>query len=182
MSLWRNLKAAHAEAQRIHDEEFARVVDLPPTAELAAQLIAAFGSDGRKPGKPLTQYDLVKWVLRRSEFTSRAQQARSFTKLVAPVREALQVLEHSELVYHNVGGEGKAENWRLTNRGLSALYDGYDAVAQCISRRDAALPPEPDPPARSAAERLEQLATLRAAGAISELEYTTRRERIIDTL
>ncbi|OBF04479.1 hypothetical protein A5730_18145 [Mycobacterium sp. ACS4054] len=179
MSLLRTLKAARAEVRRARDDEFARVVDLPPTAELAAQLMAAFGSDGPKPGKPLTQYDFLRWVLRRTEFTSRGQRAMSLKKLVAPVREALQVLEHCELVYLSVGGEGKVDNWRPTNRGLTALAGGHDAVAQCISRRDAARSSDP---VDSAAERLRQLETLRAAGAISELEYTAKRGLIVDTL
>ncbi|OBG97418.1 hypothetical protein A9X05_05385 [Mycobacterium sp. E3298] len=135
MSLLGTLKAARAEARRARDAEFARLVALPPTEELAAQLMAAFGPDGPKRGKPLTEYDFIKWVLRRAEFTSRGQRAMSFKKLVGPVREALQVLEHSELVYLSVGGEGKLDNWHPTNRGMVALDEGYDAVAQCISAR-----------------------------------------------
>ncbi len=50
------------------------------------------------PGKPLTQHDLIGWMLSQYEFSSRALKALAYQKLEAPIREALQVLEHAEHV------------------------------------------------------------------------------------
>jgi hypothetical protein len=43
-------------------------------------------------------------------------------------------------------------------------------------------PPVPQPPAPSVAQRLQELETLRANGAISETEYTAKRQEIISNL
>jgi hypothetical protein len=43
-------------------------------------------------------------------------------------------------------------------------------------------PPDLVPPTSSSAQRLQELEALRATGAISDAEYTAKRERIIDEL
>ena len=58
-------------------------------AHLAAPLMQAFGSDGPKRGKSLTQHDLVKWLLSQYEFSSRALKALAYQKIDAAIREAL---------------------------------------------------------------------------------------------
>ena len=95
------------------------------------------------------------------------------------MREALQVLEHAELVYLTVESEGP-DNWRATRSGLAALAGGSNVVTQRITERTSAAPVSP--PAQSTAHRLQELEGLRATGVISQAEYTAKRERIIDEI
>jgi hypothetical protein len=147
---------------------------LPLPEDLAAELLPAFGSDGLSAGKPLTQHALVQWQLGKYEFKSRGHRLIGSQKLEAPVREALQILEHAELVYLTVESE-RPEKCTITGRGLQALRGGKDAVRQRISERNGATTP-------SSAQRLQELEALRSTGAISEAEYTTKRAQIIDEI
>lgn len=171
-----NLKAAWAEGKRAAEAELERALPLQSAADLAAPLMQAFGSDGPKRGKPLTQHDLVGWMLSQYEFSSRALKALAYQKLEAPIREALQVLEHAEFVYITVDSE-RPDKWTATSSGLAALARGKDVVRQHISERTGAVPP-PKP----IAERLQELDNLRSTGVISEAEYTSKRGQIIDEL
>jgi hypothetical protein len=99
-----------------------------------------------------------------------------YGRLEAPVREALQVLEHAELVYITVREES-ADNWRATRLGLEALRGGYEVVRQRIKERTGGGAPAP-----SAAQRLDELETLRSAGVISEAEYSAKRQQIINEI
>jgi hypothetical protein len=100
-----NLKTAWAEGKRSAEAEIERVMPMQSAAHLAAPLMQAFGSDGPKRGKSLTQHDLVKWMLSQYEFSSRALKALAYQKIDAAIREALQVLEHAELVYITVDSD-----------------------------------------------------------------------------
>jgi hypothetical protein len=95
-----------------------------------------------------------------------------------PVMEILQIL--------------KSNNIPLTDGGLDLRSN--PAVAQQVKevfRRAAAQPasqPAPAaqplfaPPAPSSAQRLQELEALRATGAISDAEYTTKRQQIISQI
>lgn len=176
----KSFKDAWAQAGADMDQEFARVMDFPPVAEIATELMAAFGPDGPKRGKPLTLNDLREWWLDRYDFADRRQRVVCSTRLRrgggGPIREALQVLEHAELVYLTVRTD-REDVWTATNVGLSALADGRDAVAERVGRRVAgSAAAEP----KSAADRLQELETLRSAGVITDAEYAAKREHIID--
>ena len=95
-----NLKTAWAEGKRSAEAEIERVMPTQSAAHLAAPLMQAFGSDGPKRGKSLTQHDLVKWMLSQYEFSSKALKALAYQKIDAAIREALQVLEHAACLQH----------------------------------------------------------------------------------
>ena len=171
-----NLKTAWAEGKRSAEAEIERVMPMQSAAHLAAPLMQAFGSDGPKRGKSLTQHDLVKWMLSQYEFSSRALKALAYQKIDAAIREALQVLEHAELVYISVDSD-QPDKWTATGAGLAALARGKDVVRQHITERTGtASPPKPID------ERLQELDNLRSTGVISEAEYNTKRGQIIDEI
>ncbi|MDT5349882.1 MAG: hypothetical protein QOH91_3169 [Mycobacterium sp.] len=173
-------KAAAAEVERARQAEFERLVAVPPAADLAADLMPAFGPHGAKRGKPLTKDDIAGWMIRDYRLGFR-ERALCLTKLSGPIAEALQVLAHAELVYVTTHSEAP-DNWRATSLGLASLANG--TYRQRISERtDAAPAVAADPPGRqSTAERLQELQTLRAANVISEGEYSAKRAQIINDL
>jgi hypothetical protein len=180
----KSFKTAFAEVNAAEEAEFQRVMALPPAADLAADLMEAFGPDGPKRGKPLTLYDLVDWMLGRYDFSSRRQRVLCSTRLrrnSSPIREALQVLEHAELVYLTIRTDS-ADNWRATSLGLADLASGKDAVRHRISQRSGSAPAPVTQPRQSTAARLGEVEALRAAGAISETEYAAKREQIINEI
>ncbi len=113
--------AAHAEVDRLQA--------LPPP-ELAVEIMCEFAPDGPWDGaSPVTQTTLVQWAgggMRGSERRD----------LEAPILEAMQLLEHAELVYvrqiSHVNGE---RGWCATRFGLATLANGNDAVRQRIQDR-----------------------------------------------
>lgn len=129
---------ARAESQHALEAELQRVVVVPPTAELAAELMPAFGPDGPRRGKSLTHRELIKWMARNFDFKSRAHRLLGSEKLRDPILEALQVLEHAELVRITVDSD-RADNWRATRSGLAALAGGKDVVRQRITMRPGGL-------------------------------------------
>jgi len=98
----------------------------------------------------------------------------------------VQLLEHAGLVYvHSISDEGD-RCWSATQLGLAALASG-DYRQRIQDRTGAAPAPAVPPPAAtpaqvSIAQRLQELQTLRATGAISEAEYTAKREQIINDI
>lgn len=175
------VKEAWAASTAQQEQEFARLMPVPPVPEFAVELMTAFGPGGPKRGKPLTERDLTEWWVDRHEFTSRRQRVLCMGMLRrgrAPFREALQVLEHAELVYLTVRTD-REDIWTATNLGLSALADGRDAVADLVGRRGAG-PVATQP--KSVADRLHELESLRSAGAITDAEYAAKREHIIGEL
>ncbi|WP_414688375.1 hypothetical protein [Mycobacterium sp.] len=181
MAMFKTWKKAMAESKHALESELQRAMPLPPVADLAAEIMPAFGPGGPKPGKSLTLHQLVTWRLGQYEFSSSAKKAIAYPRLETPVREALQVLEHAELVYLTVAEES-ADNWTATRFGLEALRGGKDVVAQRIKERSGAAAAPVTPPQPSTAQRLQELESLLSTGVISESEYTAKREQIINEL
>lgn len=169
-----------AESKHALESELQSAMPLPPVADLAAELMPAFGPIGAKPGRSLTLHQLVKWKLDQYEFSSSAKKAIAYPKLETPVREALQVLEHAELLYLTVAEES-ADKWTATRLGLEALRGGKDVVTQRIKERGG-VGAAPAAPQASTGQRLQELEGLRSTGAISEAEYAAKREQIINEL
>jgi hypothetical protein len=103
--------------------------------DLAAELMAAFGPGGARRSRPdvLTPGELADWLFRlyRSSY---------FQELYSPMREALQLLEHAELVYVRWRYEPTSSDkgnlgWSVTRLGLTTLADGKAAVRQRIKDR-----------------------------------------------
>ena len=182
VAIFKTWKRAMAESKHALEAELQAAMPLPPVADLAAELMPAFGPNGLNPGKPLTLHQLVKWKLDHYEFGSSAKKALGYPRLEAPVREALQVLEHAELLYITVEAES-ADKWTATRSGLEALRGGEDVVRQRIRERSgSAEPANAGPPQPSTGQRLQELESLRSTGVISEAEYTAKREQIINEL
>jgi hypothetical protein len=114
------------------------VCSVPP-GDLAAHLMAAFGPDGsafwgcnftsRWPG--LTEDSLVDWLFRGCPKPIRAHKVQ----MHGPVLEALQVLEHAELVFLSYVSDGDYREWSPTRLGLATLTNGKEAVRQRIKDR-----------------------------------------------
>jgi hypothetical protein len=174
----REARRAKAEAARAED---ARLMALSP-ADLAAELMPAFRPGGAKvsmrPGPDERQ--LAKWLLRNHELSF----AQGLLRL--RVLEAVQLLEHAGLVYVCSISDDGTRFWSATGLGLAALAEGD--CTQRIENRTGAAPAPPvasavvTPPRQSIAQRLQELETLRATGAISEAEYAAKREQIIDEI
>ncbi|AKK26012.1 SHOCT domain-containing protein [Mycobacterium sp. EPa45] len=178
----KGFRQAWADAGADREDEFAQVMKFPPVPELAVELMTAFGASGPRQGKPLTESDLAQWWLDRYEFTSRRQKVLCSAMLRrgrSPIREALQVLEHAELVYLTVRTD-REDNWRATNLGSSILAEGRDAVAERVGQRPGAGAATPTAEPKSAVDRLQELDTLLRAGVISDAEYAAKRQHIID--
>ena len=126
------------------------VASLPP-ADLAAELMPAFGPYGPKGGAALTpgsfendhisRQDLENWLLHVHGYPELGFAQRSYGKLLhGPIREAVQLLEHAELVYvrylgSEYDGVDHWAGWSATRLGLAALAGGKDAVRQRIKDR-----------------------------------------------
>jgi hypothetical protein len=117
------------------------VRDSPP-ADLAAELMAAFhpgGPPGERAseGSSFSPFDLVKWLSR--VYPNPGRCARQATRpLTGPIREAMQLLEHAELVYIRSMpdfDDASNVNWSATRLGLATLASGKAAVRQRIKDR-----------------------------------------------
>jgi hypothetical protein len=116
-----------------------------PPAELAAELMAAFGPDGpSRDGKTISESDLFKWLFRgHINFTDSVNISRNMSlrqeaekEVGSTLREAMQLLEHAELVCVAWWGEFSAHaEWSATRLGLAALSTGKDDVRQRIRDR-----------------------------------------------
>jgi hypothetical protein len=94
-------------------------VNCAPPAELAAELMAAFGPDG--PGSKfsvgLAPGDLVGWLFRGYPNPRRHTHplvGTASSPLHGPMREALQLLEHAELNYISEMESVPSARWRAT--------------------------------------------------------------------
>jgi hypothetical protein len=173
---------------------------LPPTADLAAELMPAFGPDGPRHGKDLCLTDLDRWVLSQMlpQYQHRLSEQslkllRALTRAggtVVPlgleelggIGDAIQLLEHAELVYYSIRDE-RPNCWNATQLGSATLARGKAAVRQHIKDRTGATsaidPSTATLPRPSVAQRLQELETLRATGVITDAEYAAKREQII---
>ena len=102
------------------------LVSVPPEG-LAGVLMPAF-----LDGKDVGEAKLVSWLHRQHPTVADGD----VRWLERPVREALQVLEHAELIYLSRWSDSPPQ-WRITRLGTLCLNEGEDAVRQCIEDRIA---------------------------------------------
>jgi hypothetical protein len=160
-------------------------------ADLATALMPAFGPDGPRRGdKPLEKAHLFNWLRDQHELSLRQLLKYAgnwqegmyvknlYRKLDGRLLEAVQLLQHAELIYESKRTEVTAY-WSATQSGLAALANGD--YRQRIQDRTNAAPASAGvaPPPQSTAQRLQELETLHATGVISDAEYTAKREQII---
>jgi hypothetical protein len=102
-----------------------------PPAELAAEIMAAFGPDGAQ-GRldSLDARGVAIWL-----FRGYPGGHRYATQLENPIREALQLLDHAELVMVSSSSNQGGPSWRATRLGLATLASGKAAVRQRIKDR-----------------------------------------------
>jgi hypothetical protein len=96
-----------------------------PPAELAVELMGAFAQ-----GAELTPQGLASWLVRSSHLGT--------LQLHVPIREAMQLLEHAELVYVSRMSEyvdPQNIQWKATRLGLATVAAGKSAVRQRIKDR-----------------------------------------------
>ena len=101
-----------------------------PPAELAAELMAAFGSAGA-----LSLGDLCfEWLLGSRGYPKPRDY---WDRLLTPLGEALQLLEHAELVYipPDNPSQGRPIKWSATRFGLATMANGKTDVRQRIKDR-----------------------------------------------
>jgi hypothetical protein len=108
---------AEDEAGRV---QFERLMALSP-ADLAAELMPAFGPDGPRHGKDFSSVKLVQWLLRGVRGVGGV--SHPGIKLDAAVQEAMQVLEHAELV-RGIQLRDVGRRWNTTRLGEAALANG----------------------------------------------------------
>jgi hypothetical protein len=98
-------------------QEVARLNALSPS-DLAGEIMAAFGPDGPKCGANVTEDHIATWLFRAyrgaSRYTARVRIA---------ILEALQVLEHAELI--RLDNPWSAPNyWCATRLGWAVIASG----------------------------------------------------------
>ena len=124
---WKNEdKAAREEAAFA---ELDHLRSLPPD-DLALEVLPALGPDGPRGAGFVRVQDICKWLMRSHRVGLKA----SPMQLLIVVREALQRLEHADLVWSQQGEHGL---WKLTRLGEQSLSAG--TAAQYLS------PPAPSP-------------------------------------
>jgi hypothetical protein len=101
-----------------------------PPAELAVELLVAFGPEGQPHSLGLELNGLEEWMFR--SYPKRTGMILRARPVKEPILEALQLLEHSELIYVFTDTD---RYWRATRLGLSILAAGKDAVRQRIKDR-----------------------------------------------
>jgi hypothetical protein len=114
-----------------------------PPAEVATELMAAFGPGGPTNGAGLTRDKLVEWMFRAYPKPGAPGNGMFSVNTAAqypvgrPVLEALQLLEHAELVMYDHWFDHNYPQltWLATRLGLSTLAAGKDAVRQRIADR-----------------------------------------------
>jgi hypothetical protein len=113
-----------------------------PPADLATELMAAFGPHGPGPdGATHSESGLFKWLFRgHVDFTSTTlkdiflrQDAQK--QAGSTLQEAMQLLEHAELVCVMDISDAGTRYWGATSLGLAALSNGKAAVRQRIKDR-----------------------------------------------
>jgi hypothetical protein len=115
-----------------------------PSGDLATELMAAFGPDGRGAERDYVVVDDFLTCLFRgypgqtedtfkNKFKAAEVRARAQRLLVIPLAEAVQLLDHAELVRDAF--EGELGRWHATRFGLATLAQGKAAVRQRIKDR-----------------------------------------------
>ena len=100
--------------------ELERLKGLAPD-ELALEILPALGPDGPRGSRFVQVQDICKWLMRSRRVGLKA----SPMQLLAVVREALQRLEHADLVW-STQSDGPSL-WKLTRLGEQALSGGTAA-------------------------------------------------------
>ena len=102
-----------------------------------------------------------------------------------PLMEILQIYKTNNLPF---GGATDLRNYPAVRQQVMAVVHRaaaqqvHPASAAAAAAQPAAAGPAWTPPRPSASQRLQELETLRASGAISEAEYSAKREKIISEL
>jgi hypothetical protein len=109
------------------------IVAAPP-AELAVELMEAFASNIPRRAPWLGSDDFEEWMFRG--YPQRAGMIVSARPVTEPILEAIQLLEHAELVYVRLLSDYAAgRSWNATRLGLATLADGKGEVRQRIKNR-----------------------------------------------
>jgi hypothetical protein len=128
-------KQDHTADDDVARVNFERLMALS-TTDLAAELMPAFGSDGPKPGKDLNHLVLVSWLLGgyrgAGGVSSRLQPDRA-------VIEALQVLEHADLVTSRTTSP---QRWNASRLGAAAWPTAITRNASRAGPADSRSRPE----------------------------------------
>jgi hypothetical protein len=107
-------------------------INTVPPAELASELMTAFGLEGIRGGEAASPDDLRDWMLRGyPKLSGIVVPARPVN---APIMEAVQLLEHSELIYLR-WITNDAPVWSVTRLGTATLGAGEEAIRQRIKDR-----------------------------------------------
>jgi hypothetical protein len=105
-------------------------------ADLAAELMAAFGPDELPSVRDLALWLLGAHGYHRHSFSERVrdvnQRERDLNEMTLPISEAVQLLEHAELVNCT---HGENPRWRATRLGFATMASGKAAVRQRITDR-----------------------------------------------
>ncbi len=107
-------------------------INTVPPAELAAELMAAFGPGGMRRGDAVSADALGDWLFR--DYPKRTGFIAAPRPVSGPISEAVQLLEHSELVYLRLI-INDSPRWSITRLGTSTLSAGKDAIRQRIKDR-----------------------------------------------
>jgi hypothetical protein len=103
-----------------------------PPGDLAAELMAAFG-----PAGPYPWHTAFEWLFRGYPCPSGIagyRERKSYADMLErPILEAIQLLQHAELVVESASGEPRC--WYATRLGLATLANGKAAVRQRIKDR-----------------------------------------------
>lgn len=107
-------------------------INTAPPAELAAEIMAAFGPEVPRRVPVLAVSDFSDWMFRG--YPQRTGLILRARPVVEPILEAIQLLEHAELAYVRWITDNEFR-WSATRLGLATLADGKDAVRQRIRDR-----------------------------------------------
>lgn len=110
-------------------------INRAPPAELAVELMSAFDPELRGPSgraSPLALSDFGDWMFRG--FPARSGFILPARPVQESMLEAIQLLEHSELIYARWVQDNESK-WTATRLGLATQADGKAAVRQRIKER-----------------------------------------------
>ena len=113
----REEKAAQKEAARAEIERLCAL----PVADLAVEIMPAFGPEGVRGAdhRGVASFQIANWLV-----ASYPGRAGIWKQLVYPVSEAIQRLEHAELVERTTPGQpGSGDTVKLTRLGQTALSE-----------------------------------------------------------
>jgi hypothetical protein len=114
----RGEKGAEREAARAEIERLAAL----PVTDLAVEIMPAFGPDGVRGAdrRGLASFQIANWLV--ATYSGRAG---IWERLVDPVGEGIQRLEHAGLVERTTPGQpGSGDTVKLTRLGQTALSEG----------------------------------------------------------